>query len=412
MTSAATAYRTDLAGHGLPFGERDGDWITVASLVTSAADRADSDDPDERDAKNRAWNAAIETAIAAMGVEQLDRLAVREWADSWSGFDPLTLIAIAMDDAGARDLSRVVLDAVLRIRRGTPDLAYGRAMAQRARAAYYVGEQEVAADFYRQVETMGRRLRSVELRARAASGFVGFAQLRGNHPELLKAAQRSLRLAEQTAAPRIRWNARYAIMLSTALFRRFDEAMFHGWELFNLVRGDAVGEALALQALGQLLFEMGDIDSARAAFAAVVNRPLPARIMLATLGSLATVASLSPTHRSTLNWAVQEVLSLRGRQTVPWSYAAALLDCAVALRDVGDVARASELRDEAVMISRTHRFNALLYRGEAIQLDVVSAAPERAPVASATTEIVRSVRRLAPRRLPRHVRMIAAGTQP
>jgi len=412
MTSATTAYRTDLAVHGLPFGDRDGDWIAVASLVSSAADQAASDQLDDGDGHERAWKTAIETAIAALGVEHLDRVAGREWGDGWSGFDPLTIIAIAMHDAGARDLSRVLLDAVLRVRRGTPDLAYGRALAQRARVAYLAGEQEVAADFYRQVETIGRTLRSAELRARAANGFVGLAQARGNHPELLKAAELGLRLAEQTAAPRVRWNARYSILMGTALFRRFDEAMFHGWELFKLVRGDPVAEASALQTIGQLLFEMGDVDAARSAFAAVVSRPLPSHILLAALGGLATVASFSLAHRTTLDWAVQEVVSFRDRPTTPWSYASALLDCAVALRDVGDIERARELRDESLAMSRTHRLNALLYRGESIPLDVVTPAPVQALVGSATSEIVSSVRRLAPRRLPRHVRMIAAGGQP
>ena len=413
MTSATTAYRKDLAGHGQPFGERDGDWIMVASLVATAADPASSPVVDGADGDDVAWRTAIETATQALGVSELDRLATREWGASWSGFDPLTLLSIAMFEAGARDLSGVVLDSVLRVRRGAPDLAFGRALAQRARVAYFADEREVAEDFYHQVDSIGRKLRSIELRARAANGFVGLAQMRGNHPELLKAAERSLRLAEQTGVPRIRWSARYSVMMGTALFRRFDEALFHGWELFNLVKGDMVGEALALQALGQLLFEMGDVDSARSAFAAVINRRLPLHVLLAALGSLATTTAFSEADRPTLEWAVQEVVSLRDRAkaTVKWAYASALLDCAVALRDAGDSVRARELRDEALAISRVHRLNALLYRAECLELDLVSPAPVSAKIESPTTEIVRSVRGLAPRRLPRHVRMVAAESQ-
>ena len=412
MTSATTAYRKDLAGHGQPFGERDGDWIMVASLVATAADRSASPVFDGADGDDDAWRTAIDLATQVLGVSELDGLASREWGTSWSGFDPLTLLSIAMFEAGARDLSRVILDSLLRIRRGAPDLAYGRALAQLARVVYLAGEHEVAEDFYRQLDSQGGKLHSVELRARAVNGFLGLAQVRGNHPEMLQCAIRGLALAEQTGISRVRWNARYGIMLSTAVFRRFDEALGHGWELFRLVEGDTIGEGLALHALGQLLYEMGDIDAARAAFAAAVNRPLPLHMLLGALGSLATTAAFSPTHRPTLNWAVREVVSFRGRVESPWAYASALLDCAVALRDAGDTVQARDLRDEVLAISRTHRFNELHYRAESIETGAVSSVPERAVVTPAASEIVRSVRRLAPRRLPRHVRTIAAGRNP
>ncbi len=398
MTSATAAYRKDLAANGSPFGAHDGEWIAVASLVSTAA-LGDSE------SDRAAWDAAIETATTALGARELDRLSSREWGTGWSSFDSLTLMAIAMHEAGARHLSTVVLDSLLRVRRNERDLAYGRALAQRARVAYLAGEQEVAEDFYRQVESIGTRVKSVELRARAANGFVGLAQVRGNHPAMLEVAQRGLSLAEQTGIPRLRWNARYSIMMSTALFRRFDEALEHGWELFNLVRGDVVGEALALQSLGQLLVDMGDVDSARFAFEAVVSRALPPHVLLSALGSLANASAASPSHRTTLDWAVTEVEAFRDAAAPPWAYAAALLDSAIALRDVGQISRASKLRDEVLAVTRTHGFHSLQYRAENLELDTVTSRPERAAVAAAATEIVRSVRRLAPRRLPRHVRM-------
>lgn len=402
MTSATAAYRKDLAANGLPFGERDGEWIAVASLAANAASGEPGGEP-------LAWAAAIETAARALGTAELDRLSNREWGTGWSAFDPLTLIAVAMHDAGARDLSIVVLDSVLRVRKGERDLAFGRALAQRARVAYLAGEQEVAEDLYRQVDSIGQRLESVELRARAANGFVSLAQVRGNHPQMLDAATRGLALAEQTSIPRLRWNARYSIMLASAQFRRFDEALEHGWELFRLVKGDVVGEALALQALGHLLVDMGDNDSARSAFSAVVSRPLPSYMLLASLASLALTSALSPIHRQTVDWAIAEVESFRESGASPWAYTSALLDCVVALRDVGDPTRALQLRDEALVLCAAHRFHALQFRAEAIELDAITLPPEPAVVADAATEVVSSVRRLAPRQLPRHVRMVAAG---
>lgn len=410
MTSPTAAYRKDLAGHGLPFGERDGEWIAVASLVTRAADATSAADTDRdaRDVGQLAWASAVDTATQALGRPELDRLAAREWGAGWSDFDPLTLLAVAMHLAGALDLSAVVLDGVLRVRRGTPNVPYGRALAERARLAYFAGEYEIAEDFYTQVDKIGARLSSVELRARATNGFSSLAQVRGNHPRMLEFATQGVLLAEQTNIPRVRWNARYGIMFASALFRRYDDALVHGWELFNLGRGDELGEGQALQALGQLLLEMGDVDAARAAFTAVVSRALPPYRLLSALGSLATVSALDPAHGETLEWAVSEIERFRNSTVSPWAYADALLDCVAALRDARQVARARSLLDEVLAISEAHGLHAVHYRAEAIQLDTVTSRPERAAIAARATEIVRSVRHLAPRRLPRHVRMTAA----
>jgi hypothetical protein len=397
MMSAPAAYRKDLAANGQPFGERDGEWITIASLAASAT--LDGEGSAE------AWKSAIETAIGAFGAAELDRLSHREWGSGWSDFDPLTLASVAMYEARAHQMSALILDSVLRVRREVRDLAYGRALAQRARSRYFAGEHELAGDLYRQIDLLGRRLENIELRARAEQGFMSLAHVRGNHPEMLNRATRLLALAEQTAIPRVRWNARYGAMITAALFRRFDEALGHGWELFKLGQGDEHGEGLALQSLGQLLLEMGDVDAARAAFVAVLSRRAVPERLLATLGSLATTSAFSSAERATLDWAVAEVERCRGANVPPWAYASALLDCAAALRDAGEPGRGRVLCDEALSIARTRDFHALQYRAETMQFDVVSVRPAREPIAPAGSEIVRSVRRLAPRRLPRHVRM-------
>lgn len=401
MISATAAYRKDLAANGKPFGGHDGAWLTVASLVEAAALGID-------ESATESWEGAIGAAVDALGAAELDRLSSREWGASWSSFDPLTLLAIAMHDAGARALSVITLDALLRVRSGQRDVAYGRALAQRARAAYLTGEHEVASDLYGQVDAIGRRMKSVELRARAACGLVGLAQVRGNHPEMFAQAQRALELAERTTIPRLRWSARYSMMLGSALFRRYDEALDHGWQLFELVKGDQSGEALALHSLGQMLFEMGDTEGARAAFAAVVSRPLSADMLLAALGSLALTVAVSETDRKTFEWAVSEIQSFRESTASQWSYASALLDCTIALRDAGRIDEAREMHRELLTLSRTHGFHALAYRAESIALDAAPSRPERTFAGTSTREIIRSVRELAPRRLPRHVRLVAA----
>ncbi|HEY4303155.1 MAG TPA: hypothetical protein VGM82_01705 [Gemmatimonadaceae bacterium] len=409
MTSATVAYRKDLAARGSAFGPRDGDWIIVASLANHAAEYKASSADDCAEALHAAWSSAIETATSSLGAPELDRRATLEWGCAWSDADPLTLISIAMADAGAKALPMLLLDSILRVRRDTRDIAYGRALAERARMAFFAGEPELAEDLYRQVDRLGLELSSVELRARAAGGFGSLAQHRGNHPEMLRNATHSFELAEQTQIPRVRWNARYAITMSCAVFRRYDEALVHGWELFNLACGDERGEGLALNALGQLLFEMGDVEAARSAFAAVVSRKLPEKSLLTALGSLAQVSALLPDQSAAVTWAVAEVERFRHKGESPWSFASALLDCVEGLRDTGDVDRARVLRQEVLAISRAHKLHALEYRAESLRLEDTTRVPERVVVAPRGTEIVRSVRELAPQRLPRHVRLATAG---
>src|SRR3569833_2259652 len=115
MMSAPAAYRKDLAANGQPFGERDGDWITIASLASSAALGEEGSET--------AWAGAIDTAVQVFGAAELDRLAQYEWGTAWSDFDPLTLASIAMHEANARATSTVILDSVLRVRNGMQDLA-------------------------------------------------------------------------------------------------------------------------------------------------------------------------------------------------------------------------------------------------------------------------------------------------
>jgi hypothetical protein len=132
-------------------------------------------------------------------------------------------------------------------------------------------------------------------------------------------------------------------------------------------------------------------------------------VLLAALGSLATAAALSSAHRHAVEWAAAEVERFRGAAASPWAYAAALLDCVVALRDVGEPERAQSLLNEASAIATAHRFHALQYRAESTQLTRTTPRPDRACVAERGNDIVRSVHRLAPRRLPRHVSLATAG---
>ena len=395
MASATTAYRTDLAAHGQPFTARDGDWIVVASLV-------------EQGQVESAWRHAAET----LGDAELDRLARREWNDAWHDADAIVLLAATLHDQGARRLAGALLDALLRLSRGNEDLRFGRMLAQRARTAYQSGELEVAEDQYGQVDRLGRRLESPELRARAALGLLAVAHHRGNYPEHARQAKRAARFAEQAAFPRLQRQAYFALTLGASVAGDFDAALRHGWKLFELSQHDTVDRLSALQALGQVMLDMGDHRSARAAFAAVLSQPNPPKLLLATLGSFAVTAAYGDEGKpdyTALEWAVAEVVRLRDWVAPRFSYASSLLDCAIALRDAGRIDDARRVRDELLEIARTRGYHELAYRAESLDLAHPPAAlsPPAGTRSPKIARIVTSVRRLEPPQLPEHVLLAA-----
>jgi tetratricopeptide (TPR) repeat protein len=395
MTSATAAYRKDLAANGRPFGVGDGDWIMVGSLVERAAELG-------IDEAESLLTQAADTAATTLGAEQI-AFAAREWGTAPSGWDPITLLAIVEFNAGARHSSAALLDAVLVHLRRCSNVALGRALAQRARVAFWFGEHELAEDLYGQVERLGRVLQSAELQARAVAGEGGLRQVAGNFPAYRASAQKYLAFANESGITTLIRNAHYSGMMSSAMFKLFDEALRHGWELYRLSAGNAVDEAFALQALGQLFLDMGDPASARAAHAAVTRIEAPPRLMLSALGGLA-VAAAATGDGDVVDWAVGEIERFRDRDVPPFSMATALLDAAIAQRDLGRSDAARRYRDEAINLAELHRYNQISYRADTMSVEAPPAT-ESARVGSTGEDIVRSVRRLEPSRLPEHVRV-------
>jgi tetratricopeptide (TPR) repeat protein len=401
MTSTTAAYRKDLAAHGGPFGERDGDWIIAGSLVERAANA----DPADAGAL---LEAAAKAAIDAVGELRLTQIARREWASQWSGLDPLTLLAIEEFNAGARNSSAALLDFALVCFRRSNDLALGRMLGQRARIAFQGGDLEVARDLYGQVGRVAKSLDSLELRAREIAGEAGMMHLSGNLPRYRVVARRFLELATASGIPLLIHNAHYAVMTAEAIFKSFDAALFHGWELFRLSEGNGPDEARALQALGQLLLDMGDHQSARAALAAATQREATPNFHLGALGGLAVAAAR--THDLTLvEWATRQIAALRGGVAAPFAVAIALFDAAVALGTVGRLDDAMAFRSDALNIATSCNFHEIVIRAEALTWDAAPEPARPAPVGHAGERIVQSLRQLEPKQLPTRLRLSVVG---
>jgi len=400
MPSTTAAYRKDLAAHGRLFSDHDGEWIVAGTLAERAA-AAHGEDVD------RFLLEAVRVASTALGEAELVRLSAWEWGTGYSGLDPIALLAVAEFSAGAKHLTAALLDAALVPLRHDETLLFGRLLAYRARAAYQLGEFDVARDFYGRVERLGKKLSSAELQVRALSGEAALLQVAGNLPAHRAVAQRRYALVQQTSIPSLHRDAHYGMMMSAALFKQFDEALRHGWEFVRVAQVSALERAAALQSLGQLLLDMGDHVSARAAFAAVTQYEAYPETLLSSLGGLAIAAAVTK-DEVMVDWCVREILTFRGRTVRLSNFALALLESAIALRDVGRFEEAQHFRTEAMEIANERGFHEIAYRAESLSVELTPAAAP-ALVDGMTRDILESVRQLEPKRLPHHVRVAHAG---
>jgi hypothetical protein len=400
MTSTTTAYRKDLAAHGRPFGERDGDWIIAGTLCERAA-AADGDDG------QRLLLEAARVATGSLGEAELTRLSSWEWAGGHSGLDSVALLSVDEFSAGAKHLTAALLDAALVPLRRDETLLVGRMLAYRARAALHLDERDVAADYYAQVQRLAKKLASIELEVRAVNGEAALRQVAGNLPAYRAAAIRRYDLVQQTEIPSLYRDAHFGMMMSAALFKQFDEALRHGWDLVRVVQGNALEQAGALQSLGQLLLEMGHHASARAAFAAVTQYEARPSTHLGALGGLAIAAALTR-DEAMVDWCVREILTFRGSPVPLHSFVVALIEVATALGSVGRFEEAEQYRAEAFALARARGYHELAYRAESLHVEATRAVVS-APVARTTRNILESVRRLEPESLPAHVRVSYAG---
>lgn len=400
--SAAAAYRADLVSRGGPFGSHDGGWIAVGTMLEHATLAPEPE-------RQTLIRGAITLAGEILGEADLARLGDREWQDRDRGpADAIVLLSEAAQQAGALNVAALLLDALTEADTSLNTVQQGRIVAKRANVAWKMGRIDEATDRYHRVEQMARQVKSVELKVRAWIGFVGLAQMRGNYPEVFRYSRRAARLADRAGMVQLARAAHNGLMIAAGVAQRFDEALVHGWKVYQASRGDPIHEGEGLQNLGQALLDSGHVDEARAAFASVVSRELPARIMLPALGSLA-LASAATGRPLTVEWASNEVERVEMSTAPQYALAAALLESASALGKIGRSERAERCRGAALHLAQIHSFHEIAYRAEGLQASTLpdSIIPRQRFSKGAAT-VAQEVRWMEPERLPPHVRLAIA----
>ncbi|HEY4219305.1 MAG TPA: tetratricopeptide repeat protein [Gemmatimonadaceae bacterium] len=397
IKSAAAAYRKDAIGRSEAFGDDDGGWIAVTTLVQHAAAAPEN----EALVLLRDAVELSESMLGAAAAEYRTRDADAGQA-SRSDSEVISALASTMERAGARHLAWLVLEALSAADRSLSTVEYGRIQVLLARVIRRLGDLDRAEAMYERVARLGRSRGEPELVARAAIGLATVMQLRGDYGAARRWATKSARLARRQGFSEIARVAEHGLMVIAAKVRDFDAALVHGWAAYELSLGDTAAMDELLSNLGQLLLDVGHPEPARAAFASVLSRPQPARIGLPALGGLAGTAARIG-DLDLLGWSVSEVFRELEHGNHHYQFADALCDCAAALSSVGDVVRAEQCATMAFGIAERFGYGDVQTRAAALRTPVGVARSECLELAPRARRVVHAIQALDPARLPDHV---------
>jgi tetratricopeptide (TPR) repeat protein len=401
--TATAAYRADLGARDQPFGGVDGDWITVASVLEHATLVAEP-------TRSELLRKAVELATKVVGEAEVRRLAEREWQDrDRSESEAIVILADQLEAAGAFTLAGTLLDALLEADASLNVVQRGRILAKRARMEWKAGRLDVAADRYRYIQSLGRRSKSAELKARALIGFVTLSQIRQKVADMHRFAKRAARLAERVGLRRLTRDAYNGLAIAAGLDQRIDDALVHGWTVYQLSIGDALDEAEVLGNLGYMLFVSGFVDVARAAFASVVSRELPARWLLPALGNLA-LASAASKHDLTTEWAARELLRVNPLTVPRYDLALALSEATTALARIGRSKSSLRCRDAALGVARQYGFLELVAKLERLDGSIPEPSPSPTTILNKrAANIARELSSMEPLEMPQHIALATAS---
>lgn len=318
-------------------------------------------------------------------------------------------LAEQAEDVGASHLAKCILDSLAWLadvatpRRGPAAAADAQARhelrlerarveAQLARIAWKLGSMEEAETRYEEVAAEGRRLGSAELRTRYYVGLSVMAQLRGDFDAMRRAATRAVHVGREAGCETLTGIAHHALLVEAAKDRRWSEATLHAWAAYEAVQGTASLEAERLNAMAQLMFEMGRPADALAGFRAALSRGAPMRVVIPALGGVAMASGLLG-DGDEVRRMEEKVRDLR-EYSLPFPVSDALADVATGYHALGAAADAERLATDARRLAARHGYASVLTRLHAITA-TPAAAPQPMPLTRRAEAVVLAMRRLA-----------------
>lgn len=352
--SPLVSLRADLAGR--PATRHDDDAIVVAVLLRHSAMRPGTS------AARRSLSAARRVALRAMTADELRQGAGFDERGGRLPFRPLrTFVDRTMRMAGDAWLANNMLDSLaalipLRSREG------GLLLAQRAATSWYLGENELSVQRYRQLIRLGRALDLPELIGRGMHGVAVARMSAGNMPEAERLLRRALRFSG-TAFPRLSGQSAMKLAIMHTVRGEFDEALEFAWRAYELAKSFELDRRAVLGNLAQLLYDAGYAEASRAAAAHVLRLPVTASHRFPLLGTYARASAAIGDARA-VDRAASRVSALAKGTTFPQQVADALLDCSFALDEAGRPDRAARFRAQAQAIAQRHGYHEIAYLAE------------------------------------------------
>ena len=386
-TSALTLLRADLAGR--PATREDDDAIIIAALLRHAAGQPGSV------AARRSLAAARRIARAALTPEQLQQGPAFDERRTGLPFRSIRAFADhVMHTNGRAFLANGILEsleAIIPV--SSPER--GLLLSQRAGSSWYLGDNEVSAERYRQLIRFGQKRRDPELIARGLHGAAVVRMSAGNLPAAERLAKRALKFAK--SLPRTTAQTVLKLGIINAVRGDFDSALDYAWQAYKLSQKFEMDRRVVLANLAQILYDAGHPAASRAAATHLLREQIGHTQVFAVLGTLAR-ASAALDDVAAVDWCAAQLLELSKPPTFAQHVADAFLECSFALEDVGRTAKANRLRKQAYELAVRHGYHDIAYLAEHSTPRGRPRTPTRIP--KTTQAIVSEVHALEPESQP------------
>ena len=238
----------------------------------------------------------------------------------------------------------------------------GRLLAQRAAAAFYLSDNELAFERYRRVLTLGRKMGDAELVARGTHGMAASRMTAGNIPEAERMMRRAIALAGKKY-PRVASQSTLKLAIIQATRGDFDGSVVSAWRAYQLARNCEADRRVVMANLANLLLEAGHPEAALSASVHLLRLSLHHGQRLAVLGTYARAAG-ELGDRAAVEFCVEKILEAAKPPAYAQSVADALLECSHALDDIGQRAQGTRLRARAQELATRHGYHDIAYLAE------------------------------------------------
>jgi tetratricopeptide (TPR) repeat protein len=353
-------------------------WLAAAQIAARLADSR----PAERKALLGTWirQQAEDGADGIWSVLAVPGIPVQ---DLPSASAALCHMAADMERGGALNLaySTVTHMRISMLERG-PAAARGAATLQQARILRQMGLLEEASDTFEEAREDAVRASDRVLEGRALIGMATLAGHRGNYPEVIALATRSLEVLPETSEYVA--DSHISLMVASMSLRDFSTAFEHGWKGYDAAANNIERRAAMVANLSSLALRRGRLRAARRGCIATLGLTQLERIVLPVLGNLSLVAAAS-NDVNELGRVGSMIERASASSFLPYELARARFELAQAWQQVGDLKKSEESLASARDLARVHGFHEVSFRSDLLA-EAIAAAREQVSVGDARIE--------------------------